>query len=225
MNIFQKKLVLVFSVLFLFSTQSIYAQKKLRSGAVIYEITDVSTSVPELKLMKGTKTVLYFTPEKQKVDVSLNNEAIKIQTYYNNKNDEVTMMYDFMGKHFQVNSNYKESKKIKPYVKNISYQKSKTKTIAGYECYKAEITFEDEKVVIWVTDKIKLNSPDFQRLFPGLEGFPLEYVRRGENIKMTFKAKVINEIISNKIFDLPEGYEKISDKDFKERMGGMTFGF
>ena len=225
MSIFQKTLVLVFSTFFILSTQSTFAQKKLRSGVIVYEITDVETSVPELKLMKGTEKTLYFTPEKQKIDVSLNNETINIQSFYNSRTEDVTVYYDFIGQHFKVRSNNKDQPKAKPLVKSISYQKLETKSIVGYQCYKAEITFEDEKVILWVTDKIKINNPDFQDIFPGLEGFPLEYVRRSENTRMVFKATSINELLGEDAFKISKNYVEISEKEFNERMGGMKFGF
>ena len=225
MGIFQKILVLVFSTLFIFSTQFAIAQKKLKSGVVVYEITEVKTSIPELELMKGVVTTIYFTPEKQKIDVNLNNESLKVQTFYNSRTQDVTVYYDFIGQRLKVSSNQKNSSIVKPYVNSIKYQKSVTKSIAGYQCYKTEITFEDEKVVLWVTDRIKISNPDLQRLFPGLTSFPLEYVRRSKNAKMTFKAKYINELIDFDIFETPSGYQEISEKDFEERMGGMKFGF
>jgi len=192
---------------------------------VVYEITEVETSVPELKLMKGTKKSLYFSPEKQKIDLSLNNETIRLQSFYNNRNDEVVVQYDIMKQKFKVNSNSKNKPVTKPLVKNIDYQRGTTKSIAGYLCYKVELTIEDEKLVLWVTDKIKLKNPDFQNLFPGLSGFPLEYVRLGENTKMTFKAVIISEIIPLDTFETSDEYQVISEKEFNERMGGMNFGF
>ncbi len=225
MGIFQKILVLFFSTLFIFSTQFAFAQKKLKSGVVVFEITEVKTSIPELKLMKGVQTTLYFSPEKQKIDVNLNNESLKVQTFYNSRTEDITVYYDFIGQHLKVSSNQKNSPIVKPYVNSIKYQKSVTKSIAGYQCYKTEIAFEDEKVILWVTDKIKISNPDLQRLFPGLIGFPLEYVRRSENAKMTFKAKSVVELINTDIFKMPSGYQEMSEKDFDEKMGGMKFGF
>lgn len=225
MGIFQKVLAFIFCTIFLLFAQSIFAQKKLKSGFVVYEIENVETNVPELKLMKGTKTTLYFNPENQKIDVNLNNENIKIQTFYNNRNDDIIVLYDFVDKHFKVNSNLEDNLTFRPYVKDIKYQRLVTKSIAGYSCYKTEITFEDEKITLWVTDKIKVKSPDFQSIFPGLEGFPLEYIRRGEHIKMTFKATTVNEILPANVFDIPEKYEEISKEEFSKKMGGMKFGF
>lgn len=225
MSVFQKTLVLIFSALFLISTQFAFGQKKIKSGVVVYEITKVETNVPELKLMKGTKKALYFTPEKQKVDISLNNDNIKIQTFYNNRTKDIMVYYDFVGQHFKVSSNNKKNNKSKPLVKKIDYKKLETKLIAGYTCYKADITFEDEKVTLWITDKIKVENPDFQHLFPGLVGFPLEYVRRGENTKMTFKATFISELIPRDIFITSKNYTEISEEEFNKKMGGMKFGY
>jgi GLPGLI family protein len=225
MSVFQKTLSLFFISLFIFSTQFALAQKKLKSGVVIYEIVDVQTSVPELKLMKGINKTLYFSPEKQKIDIILNNETIKVQTIYNSRSEDVTVYYDFINQHFKVRSNIKNNPKVKPFVKNILYQKSETKTIAGYQCYKAEIVFKDEKLIVWLTDKIKINNPDFKTLFPGLEGFPLEYTRRSDNAKMIFRAKSVSELLSEKSFQTSNNYIEISEKEFNERMGGMKFGF
>lgn len=225
MSFFQKILTGFFCLALLFFTQSVFAQKKLKSGVVVYEITEIETSVPELKLMKGTKTSLYFSPEKQKIDISLNNESIRFQTFYNNRSDDVTVLYNFMGQQFKVNSNNKNSPKAKSSIKKISHEPTITKSIAGYSCHQVELSFEDEKIVLWVTDKIKAKNPDFQNLFPGLEGFPLEYVRRGENTKMTFKATIISEILPAGAFDTPDAYQEISEEEFNERMGGMKFGF
>lgn len=225
MSVFQKTLVFFFSTFFIFSTQIAFAQKKIKSGFIVYEITDVQTSIPELKLMKGIKKTIYFSPEKQKIDVNLNNETVKIQTFYNSRTEDISVCYDFLGQYFRVNSNNKDNPKVKPFIKKIDYQKSVTKSIAGYLCYKAEITFEDEKLTIWLTDKIKIKNPDFQSLFSNLEGVPLEYTRRSKNAKMTFTAKSISEILPADIFKISKNYTELSEKEFEERMGGMNFGF
>ena len=98
-----------------------------------------------------------------------------------------------------------------------------TKEIAGYTCKKVIYTIPDDKVEpvsfeIYYTDAI---SESANTQFPGLKGFPLEYVMETQGMVITYVAKsVTEEKVAKSLSKVPEGYEKMTYEDFVKMMGG-----
>lgn len=211
-------------IIFLSGTQNVFAQKKIRSGTIVFKITNVSTQVPELELMEDAETTFSFSSAAQRTDFEMMSKTIRMQTVYNISDNNITTYYDFSGQKFSVDKTPIEAKE-NTNVKKIRYPQNSIKRIAGYECHKAEIVTEEETIIFWVTDRIKTQMLSIQQLYPDLKGFPLEYVKVGENTKMTFMAKSVLEEAGTTEVMKKEAYQKLSAEEFEERMGGMQFGF
>jgi len=211
-------------VFFLLGSQNVFAQKKLRTGTIIFEITNVKTKVPELKLMQGEETTFSFEPTKQKTSFISESGSIQMQAIYNAENEETTTYYDFSGQKIRVNSSPKKSQN-NLVIKEIRYPKNSIKTIAGYICRKAEVVLEEEVLIFWITDRIKTQMLDIQQFYPELKGFPLEYVKAGDNTQITFMAKSVLDNIPEVEVNQADHYQYLTQKEFSERMGNMKFGF
>lgn len=113
------------------------------------------------------------------------------------------------------------------------------KTIAGYECTKAIVTSVDKdkkenKVIVWVTDKIKSESHKTKGgrgmvNFGDLKGYPLEMemknMAQGTELKITITATGVSTApIADSVFVVDtEGYKLMTYKEFKamsQSMGG-----
>ncbi len=97
---------------------------------------------------------------------------------------------------------------------------SETKTIAGKNTKKVNVTFKsddgtEKKETIWVCDEIGPNMDMY--FYPGLKGFPFEFPVEVEKFKINF---VVSEIIEGKVKEadmlLPTGYEEVSQEEFTE---------
>lgn len=92
-----------------------------------------------------------------------------------------------------------------------------TKDIAGFTCKKAEMKSGDETTVIWFTDQIQAAGG---KNFGELKGFPMEYSIKANGMTILTTVKSVSkEKISDKYFDIPEGYEVKPYSEFPS-MGG-----
>jgi len=109
----------------------------------------------------------------------------------------------------------------------ITYNRDKIKTVAGYPCYEAVMTSpEGTRLTAYVTNKVKARHPYFVKLFAGLEGWPMEYTIDNNGMRMTFLAQETNaDVDVSQVFQIPEDYQEKTPKELKEMMGGFDFGF
>ncbi|HBH05918.1 MAG TPA: hypothetical protein DDX92_04870 [Flavobacteriales bacterium] len=93
-----------------------------------------------------------------------------------------------------------------------------TKSISGYLCRRALIYVEGDKepLEVYYTDQI----PAWAHIFSGdLPGFPLSYENSNGKLKYTVKAvRVIPGPQPEDLFTYPEGYEVVSQEEFKTRI-------
>lgn len=219
------RIFIVVSLLCMLFVAPIYAQKKLKEGAITYKVTAVKSDLPELQLMLGTKSVLYFTPTRQKTDYTLPFGGIRMQKIADKDGNKLLTIYDFGEKKYRVIPTVKDdTEKLKSALRYQSDPEEK-KIIGGYSCRLVTVISEIGEARVWMTDKIKLQNPDFQRLFPNLDGFPLEYTVIGDRMKITFSAESVSDRIPADAFSVPADYPEISEKAFSKITGGMTFGF
>ena len=104
--------------------------------------------------------------------------------------------------------------------KNVFEYTSETKTIAGKNTKKVNVTFKSEdgtekKETIWFCDEI---GPSMDLYFyPGLKGVPFEFPVEVEKFKITF---TVSEITEGKVKEadmlLPTGYDEVSQEEFTE---------
>ena len=134
------------------------------------------------------------------------------------KSKTSVLLMNMMGKKMAITMT--DDGKEKPTPK-IVYSKD-TKKIAGYECKNATYITEDEageeqEMEVYYTEEIPSEAND---KLPGLKGYPLEYTINAQGMIMTLSAKTVSkEKVSKKLFEIPEGYEKMSMEDFKKSMG------
>lgn len=222
-----------FLAIFIFSTgTSTFAQKKIKEGFVKYEITSLETDQPELAVMKGTRMNIYFTNEQQKMDMKIMGGLVRIQTIAENDAPEKgTVLMDMMGKKIQLSDLGEEVMKNNPMTNlgdfSVKYDKKDRKKIAGYKCHKALLKLDSGmELNVYVTKKIQPVSTQFDMIFKGLEGFPLEYIiNTGMGFSMTFTAQEVSGKVDKNTFLIGKGYEKMTLEEFQKQMGNLNLGF
>ena len=220
--------ILLFTISFTSS-----AQKKIKEGSVIYELTDIESDAPEVQMMKGSRMNLYFNKKNQKFEMSMMGGLMEIVTIMDVDTEESTMLTNIMGNKAMVKMTKEDMEKQKAKVKKpeyeITFDKSDKKEIAGYNCYKATLTSKDGNTLeIYVTDEINTKLEYFKETFPGLDVFPLEFAIDNAGISLVFSAQEFNTKLASDVFDLPstEEYPEMTLEEFEQSMGGMGgFGF
>ena len=111
------------------------------------------------------------------------------------------------------------SSKKKPEFKYIDGEKE----IAGFKCKKAIVVLEGAgEMELYYTEDLPAGA---STQFEGLKGFPLEYtIAQGPmKIKVT-ASSVKQEKINSSLFEIPDGYDKMTFEEFQKSMGGMMGG-
>jgi hypothetical protein len=203
------------------------AQKTLKEGSVIYEITNIESDAPEAQMMKGSRMNLYFNKKMQKFEMSMMGGLIEIATITNVDSEESTILTNMMGNKSMVKmskeeANQQKAKNEKPDYA-VTYDKSDKKEIVGYNCYKAILTANDgTSINAYVSDEIKTKVKFFHEMFPGLNVFPLEFSIGAGEMSMVFSAQEFNKKVESTTFDIPsEGYTQMTMEEFEKQMGGM----
>lgn len=90
---------------------------------------------------------------------------------------------------------------------SISYDKRDTKTILGYDCYRANLQLADgSRQVYYITDKIKAQGYKHIGQTESINGYPLEIqLIKDGSIDRLFKAIKITPELPKDSFDLPSG--------------------
>jgi GLPGLI family protein len=206
--------------------QSTFAQKKAKAftGEINMSITYDGTWDPATLAQQPKSTLILMTEKKSKTEILAGGASIS--TIANTIDTSSTILINAMGMKFyvkQTKENVLESLAEKPEPKIVYTEE--TKTIAGYECKKAEyITideYDDEVVtVVYYTEAIGNSAMNFGGQFHGLKGFPMEYTMQTEEGKITFTVTSLKaKKIKDTVFLIPTDYEEMTPEMLKQ-MGG-----
>lgn len=219
------KQFLIFLLLIPLTINALQAQKKIKEGVVRYVIDEIYTKTPDVDLMKGSTLSLYFSSEKQKIELDLMDGALKTQTIMDIATGETIMLADIMAQKIKVNQGKEELPEKDDNIE-IIYDKNSSKKIVGYDCIKAIVrTEEGDKLTAFVTNRIKPKSNYFDHLFMGIEGFPLQFSISNEDIIIQFIADEVTNKIDDTAFFIYGNYLELTSEEFDTLMGGLNIGF
>jgi len=102
----------------------------------------------------------------------------------------------------------------------ISLDKTDTAMVAGLFCYSANVinkTLCDSVLKFYYTYDVQIKNPNAGSPYKDIDGVLTKFTTEVAGIKMQFELKEIKEmVIDEKEFLLPEGYKKISKKEFED---------
>ncbi len=188
------------------------------TGKIVYSMDyDLPEAYEAQRAMLATEMSVYigkgFTRTEQKTGLG---DQIVIT---NLKTKITTILMNLMGQKIAITSEGVEEKEIKKDIKITE----ETKTIAGYKCKKAIYTVSAENqennqiVEIYYTEDL---PKELNTQFPGLNGYPLEYVIETQGMTITYKAKSVSqEPVDKNLSKIPDGYQKMTTEEFGKMMG------
>lgn len=194
-------------------------------GVITYKISyeNLPEEMAAYESMLPTEAISTLKGHMYKMEQPLS-MGMKQVTIMDNKEESGVLLMDMMGRKNAIVLDKEsrkefESDKEQPEIKYLN----ETKTIAGYECKKAEMSIEGEgqeevgKMTIYYTDKIA--SKDLNQV-KGLKGFPLQYSTNAGQFIMTLTAESVDKKkVSDEEFTIPEGYEHITFEQFRKTFG------
>ena len=221
----------ILSMAFMVISTSTFAQRKLKEGVVKFELnTENMGDSPEMAMMGGTTLDFYFKGKKQKMDMNMMGGMMRIQTIIPLDNPkEGTILMDMMGQKIQVTEIEEEelaesnSFMNMDNVKEVEYDESNKKDIAGFPCYFAKITTKEDMVMkYYITEKIQPPMPVKKKDANVLKGYPLEMIiDTGQGVELVFTAKEVSREISDDVFKKGEGYTPMTMEEFQQNIGGL----
>lgn len=226
-----KKIFSFIAVVLLF-TNALVAQESITVKMSMH----IEGLPPEMAAMGDMEIINYSKGDKLKSEnSSMMGSSVSVMI-----GDKITVLNDMMGNKMGYVSTRQEMEstdKNKSTNTKIEYINEK-KTIAGYECSKAILTYMEDKkemkVVIWYTDKLdyKNNAKMKNQGRKGfdiseLKGFPLsmEFARdmNGQSVTMIMTTtSVSTESIADSVFEVStEGYKMMTYQEMmsKQKMG------
>lgn len=245
-------IILIFTFFILSQVSSLQAQ--LTTGSITMSLKDFGMEGIDgaggadqmAGMMESMTMIMHFKPEKQVTEISMMG-LINMKQHI--EDGVMTQYMDMMGQKIKMNMPIGDgalkdlglSQEQMKDAYDISYDKSTTKNIAGYDCYQATVNMDLSKlsgevtsempnmsVTMYLTDDIKMDNFNMQQL-PGLEleGTPLSMTMDMGMMKMTFEATEVKTDVDPAVFEIPAGdYKEMSLEDLQQLgMNPGSFGF
>ncbi|MBW7846063.1 MAG: hypothetical protein H3C45_10575 [Bacteroidia bacterium] len=220
-----KKHVLIL-VAFAFSILAVHAQ--IKEGSITYSMKFEGMSKEESAMMGDMKLVSTFKNGNTRTEMS----SLAFKNINVMNSEGFTMLMESMGNKMALKQSKEELKKFAEskvqLTPKIEYTNEK-KTIAGYECKKAIVSFVqnnvEEKMVMWYSDKFinpNIEGDDWgQSFMKGLKGLPFEYSMQQGNMKFSIEATAISTApVDDKLFKVStDGYRLISMQELEAMQG------
>jgi hypothetical protein len=204
----------------LISTSTISLLSQSFEGVITYKITykNLSEDVKAYELFLPKKLTITLKGKKNRIDQ--NTMGVDATTIFNYEDSTGIMLTTSIFN--------KEKNAIILTLKDINADnnaiKKNTKTkfkkekkeIAGYNCKKAIVTDSaGVESIVWYTTKIPKLGHLNQQITNDIEGFYMEYSTVTPEMTMIITAKSVgNKKIDNSVFEVPEGYSKMTMDEF-----------
>lgn len=218
---FLKILPTIFFTL-LFSSCGNLSFNKLTEGVINYEVTYPNSGKNESIIAMMPSTMIYkFKDNKTCAELTGNMGVFGTSLISDFESKTLYQTFKVLGKKFGSTLHQKEVNEAiaKEPKMEIVYSKE-TKQIAGYNCKKAIIVFEDKSIPsfdIFYTNEIKIKHANWYTPYKEIDGVLLEYKVTRYNIEMQFTATNIeHKEITDDLFKLTPDYKMISVAEMDE---------
>ncbi len=194
-----------------------------REGKVVYDVEFEAEGIPPMmKAMLPSEITTYFSNDRtctvinmgmNMMETKLISDAVRYTytTLINGMGNKKAMIFD----QEMVKKQFLDRVPLK-----VVFTDEK-KEIAGVQCRQAMITDSTNHVYpVFYTEEIALSDPNWCTPFNEIKGLLMEYSISFGNFVMKLKAKkIVEEKAEQTWFEIPEGYERITDPS------QLKFGF
>jgi len=222
----------LFSTLAVVALTALSLNAQIKEGYILYDMKLEGLPPEQAAMMGDMETKVYFKDGKSMTEMT----SMMFTQQISVDDKGMTMLMEQMGNKIAVKQTKEEMEKAeakskdKPADPKIEYTEE-VKTIAGYECKKANITTvgkdkKEEKIEMWYCEKFENPNKDGkgrgQNIMKGLKGMPFEYSGGQGGMKFKMVAKEVSvDPVSDTKFDLStEGYKVMTMDELKAMQGG-----
>lgn len=214
---FFKQSIFAFFAVFFLNSLAIANDQGVITYNIIYDESEISQ---QMKNNMPEKVTLSFNANKIRMDFSVKS-GVEMANITDPDNRLFVIMMT-MGPHkmaFKLVNDEIDLQSEKYGITNIRFL-DETKTIAGYLCKKAIISYEeDEDLIVYYTEEIDAGSDNYATPFEGIPGVLMQFSMLQKNVRVTFVAeKVEFQTVDNSMFVIPQGYQIISGEDALQQL-------
>jgi GLPGLI family protein len=197
-------------------------------GRIDFEIKNEGTSDPRMSMMLPKKSAMYVKNGNIRMEMDMA-MGMKSASITDGKSGSSVTLMDMMGQKYAIESGSNDEliKKQQEKMKVAVNQTGEQKTIAGYPCQKAVVTFTDTTTAketalnVWYTNDIKIGNKHVQGPFASIEGSMLEYSISQQGFSMQFTAtKVVKQPVDDTKFEIPTDYKRTTQEELMRMFGG-----
>jgi hypothetical protein len=146
-------------------------------------------------------------------EIAMNNGYSNVTIFQFKTGKTYSLNLDTENKYALVLSPEELKEKNKRFINANIQASDRTKKITGYGCSQQTVTYKDGEIVtIFSTKELQPQDENFNSMFPGLGGIPLEYeMKNTKNTIMKFVATQVNiKAIDPQLFDIPVDYKIVT---------------
>ncbi len=178
--------------------------------------------------MLPSEAVIYSKGEKSRMEMSMG-FGMSTTTISNSKTGYTVSLMNILGAKYAIEASDKDAdNETEDLLKNTKVEvTNETKIIAGYNCKKAIIYLTDPKskevtqLEVWFTKELDVNNVYVKGPFQKIEGAMLEFSLEQQGMNMNFQANLVSkESVDVKLFEVPDGYKKMTQQEMMKMMGG-----
>lgn len=193
----------------------------MTNGFVKYKMTSDSE---QMAAMGDVFMTNYFDKENIAMEIDMMGGMIVTKIYKKiNEPSSSKMTMDAMGTKYEITGIDENASKGVDMadidnIVTVKLDKANTKKIAGFKCYKASVTYKEDKTgEFYITEDIKMMPSTKETK---LNGFPLEMKIYSSQGVLELTATEVSKELPKDAFIVPEGFEKVTMEEFQQKMGG-----
>jgi len=194
-------------------------------GKILYDIETGKDLDPRAQMMMPKKSTYYVKGNKSRMEAELPMGMSNV-IITDLERKVSTNLLNVLGSKYAIEEPLKEEYGTESKSFRVSNTKE-TKTIAGYVCKKAQLTYidtatgEERNADAWFTDEIVVDTRLFEKSFAQIKGTLLEFsvTQEGFSIKLIAK-EVIPQVVADKMFDIPTDYQPTTREELMQKYFG-----
>jgi|SRR5690554_3106351 len=191
------------------------AASQLNEGYFQYDIElqamdDTPQTKQTISMFRNSKMEMFFVPNKTRINFIMGQFSTTSIIVDRKKKMTLSLSDSYFGKKAILTNAIDDSEGQNQSVKIHNDRR----VILGYNCYRAEVTSSDGVTSeYWLTDSIKIDKESQKILNHNLPGFPVQFSKIDDGVKMTFQLTNMKKTVDNsdEVFsvEVPAGYELI----------------
>ncbi len=193
------------------------------SGTVVYNITyEMEDMDPQMAayLPKTMKMTVKNPMSRTEISMGMGKNI----TIYNAEDNSAVSLIDMMGQKLAIKMTPEDLDKEAAETGDVEVvHLDETKDILGYSCKKALVKVKDsgDEFEVYYTEELSTGIENHGNpMFKDIKGMMMEFVMEQNGMKMHFLAvSVDKKKVSKKDFEVPEGYEEITEEEMQSRFG------